>query len=177
MTGQLVLLCGRSFSGKSTVASFLADSLPGYIVSLDAINQERGLYGGEGIPLSEWARTNELARERVAARLSDGATVIVDDTSSPRFLRDEWRKLCALASAPMVLLFVDTPEETIHQRLLANRAAKHRRDVTDDVMATHIDSFEPPEEDEQVVRVGVESPPLDMKGLAAVVRRCLGQSR
>ena len=77
----------------------------------------------------------------------------------------------------MVLLFVDTPEETIHQRLLANRAAKHRRDVTDDVMATHIDSFEPPEEDEQVVRVGVESSPLDMKGLAAVVRRCLGQSR
>ncbi len=48
MTGQLVLLCGGSFPGKSTVASFLADSLPGYIVSLDAINEERGLYGGEG---------------------------------------------------------------------------------------------------------------------------------
>lgn len=38
----------------------------GSVVSLDEINEERGLYGGEGIPLSDWARTNELARERVS---------------------------------------------------------------------------------------------------------------
>lgn len=86
MTGRLILLCGRSFSGKSTVASSLARSLPGLVVSLDVINQERGLDGGEGIPLSEWARTNELAKERVGARLCDDETVILDDTSSPRFL-------------------------------------------------------------------------------------------
>jgi len=55
MTGRLVLLCGRSFSGKSTVAASLADSLPGQVMSLDQINEERGLHGGEGIPLSEWA--------------------------------------------------------------------------------------------------------------------------
>ena len=42
MTGQLVVLCGESFSGKGTVASFLAEALPGAVVSLEAINEERG---------------------------------------------------------------------------------------------------------------------------------------
>lgn len=110
MTGRLVLLCGRSFSGKSTVASSLAGCLLGSVVSLDAINEERGLYGGEGIPLSEWARTHELATERALARLHDDETVIIDDTSSPRFLREGWRTLCSSAGAPMVLVFVDTPQ-------------------------------------------------------------------
>lgn len=177
VTGRMVLLCGRSFSGKSTVASFLAGSLPGFVVSLDAINEERGLYGGEGIPLSEWARTNELARERVLARLADGETVIVDDTSSPRFLRDEWRMLCGSAGAPMALVFVDTSDEVIRQRLLTNRATGHRGDVTDGVMAPHQASFEPPEEDEQAVWLQVTSGPLDLDGLSTVVRRLLGEAR
>ncbi len=177
MTGQLVLLCGRSFSGKSTVASFLADSLPGSVVSLDAINEERGLHGGQGIPLSEWARTNELARQRVAAQLYEGATVIVDDTSSPRFLRDEWRSTCASAGAPMVLVFVDTSDEVIGQRLLANRVASNRRDVTDEVMATHAAGFEPPEDAERTVRLRTGSSPPDLNELTTAVRLHLNQFR
>lgn len=177
MTRQLVLLCGRSFSGKSTVASSLASSLPGSVVSLDAINEERGLYGGRGIPLSEWVRTNELARERVIERLNAGGTVIVDDTSSPRFLRDGWRTLSASANAPMVLVFVDAPEDVIRQRLLNNRATGHRGDATDEVMAVHVDSFEPPEADEQAVRLQVGSGPLDLDTLRSAVRESLVQPR
>ena len=177
MTGQLVLLCGRSFSGKSTVASFLGGSLPGSVVSLDAINEERGLHGGQGIPLSEWARTNELARDRVLARLSDDETVIVDDTSSPRFLRDERRTLSRSAGAPMVLVFVDISDEVIEHRLLENRASLHRGDVTDEVMAAHQESFEPPEEDEQAIRLQVGSGPLDLEGLRTIVRLSLDQAR
>jgi predicted kinase len=166
MTGRLVLLCGRSFSGKSTVAASLADSLPGQVVSLDQINEERGLHGGEGIPLSEWARTNELARDRVIARLRDDQTVIVDDTSSPRFLRDGWRALCSSVGASMGL---------IRQRLLDNRLTGHRGDVTDEVMAAHQESFEPPEEDEQALRVGTDSGPIDVAGLSTAVRSLLKQ--
>jgi predicted kinase len=176
LTGQMVLLCGRPFSGKSTVASLLAGSLPGVVVSLDAINEERGLSGGDGIPVLEWARTNELARQRVSAGLSEDATVIVDDSSSPRFLRDEWRGLCASAGAPMVLVFVDTPEETLLQRLRENRITGQRRNVTDAVMAAHRDSFEPPEQDEEALLVQTESSPLDLDSLSGVLRRALGHS-
>ena len=51
MSGRLVLPCGRSYSGKSTLARALADALPGVVVGLDAINEERGLHGGQGIPV------------------------------------------------------------------------------------------------------------------------------
>ena len=175
MTGGLVLLCGRSFSGKSTVAASLADSLPGRVVSLDEINEERGLHGGEGIPLSEWARTNELARDRVIAQLRDDQTVIVDDTSSPRFLRDGWRALCSSVGASMVLVYVDTSMDLIRQRLTNNRLTEHRGDVTDEVMAAHQESFEAPEEDEQAIRVGADSSTIDLASLSTAVRILLKQ--
>ncbi len=90
---MIVLLCARSFSGKSTLAEALARQLPATVVSLDAINAERGLHGGQGIPIDEWSRTNEVARDRTRGGIADGVTVVVDDTSSPRFLRDGWRAL------------------------------------------------------------------------------------
>lgn len=175
MTGRLVLLCGRSFSGKSTVAASLADSLPGQVVSLDQINEERGLHGGDGIPLSEWARTNELAQGRVIARLRADQTVIVDDTSSPRFLRDGWRALCSSAGAPMVLVYVDTSMDVIRRRLMDNRVTGQRGDVTDEVMAAHQESFEPPEEDEQALRVGADSSTIDLASLSTAVWSLLEQ--
>lgn len=39
-------MCGLSFSGKSTLAALLADELGAELLSLDAINAERRLYGG-----------------------------------------------------------------------------------------------------------------------------------
>jgi predicted kinase len=151
--GQLVLLCGRSFSGKSVLARALAEVLPGTVISLDAINDERDLHGGQGIPLEEWVRTHELARERATAALARADTVIVDDTSSPRFLRDAWRSLAAVDDARFVLVFIDAAEETLRVRWAANRARSRRQDVTDAVMREHLSGFEPPDEDEEPVRV------------------------
>ena len=48
-SGGIALLCGRSFSGKSTVALELAQQLPAVVVSLDAMNAERGLTSGDGL--------------------------------------------------------------------------------------------------------------------------------
>jgi predicted kinase len=154
--GRLVLLCGRSFSGKSELARALTDVLPGTAISLDAINHERDLHGGQGIPVEEWVRTHELARERVTAALFRDDTVIVDDTSSPRFLRDAWRSLAADHDAGFVLVFLDAAEETLRVRRAANRARPRRPDVTDAVMSEHLSAFEPPGADEEPVRVVAE---------------------
>lgn len=145
------MLCGRSFSGKSTVAAWLGQALPATVVSLDAINAERGLAGGQGIPVEEWARTNEEARCRTASALGEGALVVVDDTASLRFLRDAWRAVAEESGAAFVLVFLDTALGTIRTRLLANRGSPGRPDVVDAVMAEHLDSFEAPVEDEAPV--------------------------
>ena len=151
MTTRLVLLCGKSFSGKSTVARALAPRLRARIVSLDEINERRGLWGGDGIAVEEWVRTHELATGEVRGLLSSGTSVVVDDTSSPRFLRDGWRSLAG--GAGFTLLYVDVDDETVRRRCAENRLDPRRRDVADDVLERHLADFEPPRDDEGAVRV------------------------
>ena len=154
--GQLIVLCGRSFSGKSTVAAWLAEALRARVVSFDAINEARGLHGGQGIALTEWALTGQIATEQARQGLLDARTVIVDDTSSPRFLRDGWRSLARELDVPVVLVFIDADPDTIRWRQVANRVSGARRDVTDAVMVEHLATFEPPGPDEHAVRVTAE---------------------
>jgi predicted kinase len=175
MSGRIALLCGRSFSGKSTVARELRTSFDGTVVSFDEINSERGLHGGQGIPVADWARTHEIARERVTTELAKDRTVIIDDTSSPRFLRDGWRRLSADLGAPLVLVFIDASPETIVRRQAANRSNGERDDVIDSVMAEHLDAFEPPTEDEDALCFAAEN--LSMPEVVAAVKDAQSSAR
>ncbi len=167
----LVLLCGRSFSGKSTVAGYLADGLAGEIVSLDAINAERGLWGGDGIPIEEWSRTMDLAHDRVSDAVGRGATVIIDDTSSPAFLRDRWRQRAVVLGVPLILVYVHATDETILERRARNRATPNRPDVSDAVLTDHLASFEPPTAAEHALLVDDAADP---GAVITTVRRALG---
>ncbi|TDU90611.1 putative kinase [Kribbella voronezhensis] len=159
---RLVLLCGTSFSGKSTVARALAPRLSARIVSLDEINERRGLWGGDGIPVGEWVRTHELATAEVRELLTSGTSVVVDDTSSPRFLRDGWRSLAASARAHFSLVYVDVNHATIRRRRAENQVDPRRRDVADAVLDQHLADFVPPQDDENAIRVQSAD---DLRGL------------
>jgi predicted kinase len=164
----LVLMCGRSFSGKSTVAGQLALDLDAEIVSLDSINEERGLFGGQGIPVEEWIRTNDEATRRASRLLRDGRHVVVDDTSSPRFLRDNWRAVAEDAAVAFVLVYVDATDQVRRERLLNNREESKRNDVLDEVMIEHLETFQPPEPDEEYITTS--SSAEEMSSLIAAVR-------
>jgi tRNA A37 N6-isopentenylltransferase MiaA len=56
LSPALVLLCGASFSGKSSLGQVLADGLGAQIVSLDAINGERGLREAREYLSLNWRR-------------------------------------------------------------------------------------------------------------------------
>jgi predicted kinase len=150
---RLVLLCGTSFSGKSTVARALAPRLAARIMSLDDINERRGLWGGDGIPVEEWIRTHELASAEVRGLLGSGTSVVVDDTSSPRFLRDGWRSLGREVGARFTLVYVEADHATVRRRRADNQLDPQRRDVADAVLDQHLADFEPPAADEHAVRV------------------------
>jgi len=147
----LVLMCGLSFSGKSTLATQLAAELGAELLSLDGINEERGLHGGQGIPLEEWANTNRIAHERAGALLASDRHVIIDDTGSPRFIREEWRATATEAAAPFVLVWVQVTPELQRHRVLANRDQQSRADVTDAVLTEHSAAFEPPSGEDPLI--------------------------
>lgn len=140
----MALMCGLSFAGKSTLASRLTEALPASLISLDLINEERGLHGGQGIPLEEWAQTNRIAHERGRELLEAGHHVVVDDTGSPRFIRDGWREVADQSGAPFVIVWVQIGPELQRARVQANRQSHGRSDVTDAVLRDHRAGFEPP---------------------------------
>jgi predicted kinase len=147
----LALMCGLSFAGKSTFASGLTEELGAQLISLDLINAERGLYGGQGIPLAEWAATGRIAHERVDALLRQRRHVVVDDTGSPRFLRDEWRATAEKHGCPFFIVWVRIDPELQRERVLANRSKGERHDVIDTVMADHVAGFEPPVNEDPLI--------------------------
>ena len=144
----LIVLCGLSFSGKSTIGQSLANSFTASVVSLDAINDERGLQGGQGISLAEWRVTNDLAHERAESLLRSGVSVVIDDTGSPRFLRDEWRAIASDIGAGFDLVYVRADPQIIRNRVRFNRENPTRPDVIDALINDHTAHFEPPALDE-----------------------------
>ena len=104
MPVTLYLLCGMSFAGKSTLAAAIAEHAHATIVSLDDINEARGLAGGLGIPDHEWARSHRVALQRAAEELARGHSVVIDDTNCFRFLRDDYRALAGRLGVRAVVL-------------------------------------------------------------------------
>ncbi len=118
----LILTCGLSFSGKSTLALELRSRLDADVLSLDVINAERGLYGGQGISGEEWQKTHQIAQARALNALTQGRSVIIDDAASRRFLRDAWREVAAQGQARFRIIWLDIEPVTQQHRLQANRS-------------------------------------------------------
>ncbi|MEM8817196.1 MAG: ATP-binding protein [Pseudomonadota bacterium] len=143
--------CGLAFSGKTTLAKLLAETLSIPRVNLDQINAERGLHGGKGMTDAQWEESSAIAAERLKSILASGQSLVLDDTLSHRFLRDRYRDAATEAGADFVLLFVDTPLAEIAERMEKNRKQPSRHDVSGDVFTAHRDSFQRPTEDEQPI--------------------------
>lgn len=145
------LMCGLTFSGKTTVAKRIASEFGCGYLSLDDINEERGLWGGRGIPVEEWERTHEIALARMRERLDRGACVVVDDTNSLRWLRDRFRTVAEEGGHDILLVYVTAPLEEIRQRMAQAERTRERRSVADEVFEDHVEWFEEPGTDESPV--------------------------
>ncbi|WP_279238589.1 AAA family ATPase [Humibacter sp. RRB41] len=94
-----------------------------------------------------------IAHERVVQRLRERMPVIVDDTGSPRFLRNEWRAIAARTDARFALVWVRIDEVEQRRRVTHNRALGERHDVTDAVLDEHVAGFEAPGTDEHPLTI------------------------
>ncbi|HEX4954067.1 MAG TPA: AAA family ATPase [Thermoanaerobaculia bacterium] len=150
---SLYLMCGMAFSGKSTLAGALARHLGAEVVSLDAINDARGLAGGLGIPEAEWARTHHEALGQLEGLLGTGSSVIIDDTNCFRFLRDAYRAVADRHGLPTTVIYLDRPLELLLARIEENEATQARPAIAAAVLTDLALKFEPPGPDEQVLNV------------------------
>jgi predicted kinase len=157
----LILLCGPSLAGKSTLAGRLAARFGASVVSFDQINAERGLpFGNEGLPVEAWAETLRIAEGRVADLLGTGRSVIVDDTLCFRWLRDRMRDLAARSDSRATLTYLPLDEATAEARRTAVAADASRPVLSLQGLAAHLAAFEAPGEDEGAVELRSEADAL-----------------
>lgn len=146
---RLFAMCGLSFSGKTTLARAVARRTGAEYVGLDDINEERGLSGGQGIPVEEWERTSALAIERLGKLFDAGRDVVLDDTLCFRWLRERYAAVAERHGALFVLVYVSTPLPEIHRAMAENEAAPRRAPISPEVFEEHVRSFDPPGEEER----------------------------
>lgn len=149
---HLLLMCGPAFSGKTVISTALAREAECVRISLDEINAERGLPpGGEGLPPEAWEASSLEAARRVREALAEGRDVVLDDTCCFRFLRDRYRAVADGLGLPTLILYLDVPVEELERRRAASRVYGDRPEVVDDVFRPHLETFEPPDADEDVM--------------------------
>jgi hypothetical protein len=110
----LIIMTGRSASGKSSIAAALAKKLDALVMSTDEARQE--ILGKYGFAESEREKVTaavygELFR-RAKKALAEGRSVILDGTFYSRALRREARRL----DANSFLVFVKCPPEKRRER-------------------------------------------------------------
>jgi predicted kinase len=145
-------MCGLAFSGKSTAALQIVNALGLDLISLDAINKERSLLGGEGIPDRRWEETSFIAMTRLRRCLRRGRSAVVDDTFSHRFLRERCQRVAQSCGARFTIIFIDTPQSVIASRRRTNALERTRDPIHDEVFQHHVARFQRPEDDELAVR-------------------------
>jgi len=106
-------MCGLPFSGKSTIAKAIVEYIGCNYISLDKMNEERGLgFGGDGIAADEWEMTHQIAINQLSALLKTG-DVILDDTCCFRWIRDRYRKCANSAGASTCVIYLNVVHDTL----------------------------------------------------------------
>jgi SAM-dependent methyltransferase/predicted kinase/N-acetylglutamate synthase-like GNAT family acetyltransferase len=165
---RVFAMCGIAFAGKSTLARRVAEAMKLDLISLDTINAERGLHGGEGIPDARWEETSFIAMTRLRKCLEQGRGAVVDDTFSHRFLRERCQRVATSCGANFTIVLVDTPISVIQSRRHMNAVEKIREPIRDEVFEHHLARFEYPTQDEPTFRISREQDVDDLIAQASL---------
>lgn len=146
----LYVLCGLPFSGKSTWATQHSQKSGSLVISLDKINEQRGLgFGGDGhISAEQWEETHQIALQQVAELLENGESVIVDDTGCYAWLRKRYIDLAKQSGNRAVIVWFDVDSNLIERRMRETAFSQDRPTIAPDVMDQLIKTFENPTDDE-----------------------------
>lgn len=150
----VLLVCGVSGSGKSTIGALLAQRLGWVYAEADAFHPPRNVAKmAAGHPLDDADRAPWLAAigRFVDETTAAGTPAVVTCSALKRVYRDELR-----AGRPNLrLVFLEASYELIRQRL----SAREGHFFPAELLASQFRDLEPPGADEQAIEVAVDDDP------------------
>jgi predicted kinase len=144
----LIILCGYSFSGKSTLASKLVKSLvDASIISLDQINKLLGFDISGEISLKEWENTHKIVCDKIETNKKN--FLIIDDTNMFKKHRDRFINSGDKAGRKSLIIFVDTSQKEVRNRYAKIKDERHLPPLA--AFNYVIENFEKPKSDENFI--------------------------
>jgi len=123
----LYILCGLSFSGKTTYAKKLGEKLSIPIISEDTINAERGLgLQGEHISDRKWEETFQFLITKVQEKLKQGCSIIVDAMCHTQEQRASLRQIARKNMAKSCLIYIQCSKVEARKRWEDNEKSSER---------------------------------------------------
>jgi predicted kinase len=150
-TPTLFIMCGLSFSGKTTLARRISQATGAVIVSYDRLFTEVDR-GPEITGLDEWYMIVALVQQETRRHLASGQSVIVDNLNEDVVDRDQLRAIANEEGALSLVVYVDAPLDVIADRHRRNEVTMQRGLTTDDEFRFVLSRFQPPAEPEDYVR-------------------------
>ena len=151
----LLIMCGLSFSGKTTLARRIGEATGSAVVSYDelyaTVERDPSVTG-----LDEWYLVVGLVHEHARAHLAAGRSVVVDSLNEEVVDRDRLRAVAAAEGAEALVVHVEASLETIAERRRRNDATRERGTTSDENFRFVLSRFEAPGPWERHVRFGPE---------------------
>jgi predicted kinase len=156
---RLFVLCGLPFSGKSTLARAMTDRLDVVNVEVDRVHAERNRdLSARPLTRDDWIAAYRISFKRLKETLRQGRSAVFDATSYRRIQRQRLRRIADAHGVPMTVIYLDVSAEEAKQRLEANRRQPRRMAVPSADFAAVVSEFQPPGDDEDVVRYDASLP-------------------
>jgi predicted kinase len=148
---KLLIICGLSFAGKSTLGNAIAKRFGHDQVDVDVTKVR--LYGenarDDQLTQSDWDRIYRETDNLILNCLQAGKAVIDASRNFRKAERQQTRTLVRKARAEIATIYVDTPEAVARKRLHENRVARMRVDYPDAAFDEIAKIMEPPGRDEE----------------------------
>jgi len=162
--GSLILMCGLSASGKSTVAKQLVPMLPAVrlrsdvarkvLAGLDASARTDSPVGGG---LYAPGRSDEVfayLTQVAEALLCDGENVVVDTTFIERARRDIFTEMAKRLAVNVHIVYCRAPTELLQERIQSRaRVEQDASEATLAVLDAQLEKFTPPGSSESVIEL------------------------
>ena len=149
----LIVVCGLSFAGKTTLATAIAKRFAYEQVDVD--DTKVRLFGvtfeENSLDQEAWNRIYEETDREIQAHLAAHKSVVDASRNFKRRERDRARALAHRSGARVIVVYVDTPERVARQRMLANRCRPTRVDWGDASFEQVVLAMQPPAHDEDPV--------------------------